>query len=164
MPVPRSPYSDPRLHQSLNLYGKVHFAFTQWPFNIVAVRPLDKVDDIPYIDVVATKTNDGKFITPISVNRSLEEDVPTKFDLGTLTPKDPDRCVRSNRAAGMNGTTRSNRNTWSGRKFAGRNSDRPVSVSLPHESVGVIRSRSSNHPNRWFFGQPLSHVFFYVSY
>ncbi len=45
-------------------------------------RPLDHVEDIPYIDVVATRSADGKTLTLLCVNRSLHADVPTKFDLG----------------------------------------------------------------------------------
>jgi alpha-N-arabinofuranosidase len=48
------------------------------------VRPLDKVQDIPYIDVVATRSSDGKTVTLLCVNRSLNEDVPTNFDLDKL--------------------------------------------------------------------------------
>ena len=47
------------------------------------VRPLDNVRDIPYIDVVATRSADGKTITLLCVNRSLEQDVPTNFDLSS---------------------------------------------------------------------------------
>jgi alpha-N-arabinofuranosidase len=46
------------------------------------VRPLDKVQDIPFIDVAATRSADGKTVTLLCVNRSLNADVPTNFDLG----------------------------------------------------------------------------------
>lgn len=46
------------------------------------VRPLDHVQDIPYIDVVATLSSDQKRLTLLCVNRSLTQDVPTHFDLG----------------------------------------------------------------------------------
>lgn len=48
------------------------------------VRPLDHVEEIPYVDVVATRSPDGKTVTLLCVNRSLEEDVPVNFDLGSL--------------------------------------------------------------------------------
>lgn len=48
------------------------------------VRPLQNVDDVPFIDVVATRSTDGKVLTLLCVNRSLESDIPTNFDLGSL--------------------------------------------------------------------------------
>ena len=48
------------------------------------IRPLDKVRDIRYIDVVATRSADGKFVTLLCVNRSLEQDESTKFDMGSM--------------------------------------------------------------------------------
>jgi alpha-L-arabinofuranosidase len=48
------------------------------------VRPLDDVADIPYIDVVATRSADGSKVTLLCVNRSLNQDVPVNFDLGNL--------------------------------------------------------------------------------
>jgi len=45
-------------------------------------RPLDDVQNIPYIDAVATLSPDGKTVTLLCVNRSLNEDVPVQFDLG----------------------------------------------------------------------------------
>ena len=45
-------------------------------------RPLDQVENIPYIDVVATRSADRPTVTLLCVNRSLEEDIPTRFDLG----------------------------------------------------------------------------------
>ena len=48
------------------------------------VRPLDDVADIPYIDVVATRSADGGKLTLLCVNRSLNQDVPLNFDLGKL--------------------------------------------------------------------------------
>ena len=45
------------------------------------VRPLDHVQDIPYVDVVATRSSDGKTITLLCVNRSLNQDIATNFRL-----------------------------------------------------------------------------------
>ncbi|MFP5236699.1 MAG: alpha-L-arabinofuranosidase C-terminal domain-containing protein [Acidobacteriota bacterium] len=56
-------------------------------YNVVGgIRPLNDVQNIPYIDVVATRSVDGKALTLLCVNRSLDQDVPTKFDLGKLHP------------------------------------------------------------------------------
>jgi len=46
--------------------------------------PLDKVDGIPYINIVATRRVNGKFVALLCVNRSLEEDVQTNFDQGAM--------------------------------------------------------------------------------
>lgn len=48
------------------------------------VKPLDSVNSIPFIDVVATRSHDGKTVTLLCVNRSLEQDVPAHFDLGSM--------------------------------------------------------------------------------
>lgn len=48
------------------------------------VRPLDNVESVPFVDVVATRSADGKFVSLLCVNRSLEQDVPTRFDLAAL--------------------------------------------------------------------------------
>jgi alpha-N-arabinofuranosidase len=53
------------------------------------VRPLDDMSGIPYIDVVATRSHDGRFLRLLCVNRSLEEDVPVNFDLGALRAAGP---------------------------------------------------------------------------
>ena len=45
------------------------------------LRPFDHVQDIPYIDVVATLSPDRKRLTLLCVNRSITQDVPTRFDL-----------------------------------------------------------------------------------
>lgn len=46
------------------------------------------VSDVPYIDVVATRSKDGKTLTLFCVNRSLTLDVPTSFDLAGFNPND----------------------------------------------------------------------------
>lgn len=46
-------------------------------------RPLNQIENIPYVDVVATRSADGRTVTLLCVNRSLEEDIPTRFDLGS---------------------------------------------------------------------------------
>jgi alpha-N-arabinofuranosidase len=48
------------------------------------IRLLDKLREVPYVDVVATRSVDGKFLTLLCVNRSLEQDLPTRFDLGSI--------------------------------------------------------------------------------
>jgi alpha-N-arabinofuranosidase len=48
------------------------------------VPPLGHVQDIPYVDVVAARSPDGGTVTLLCVNRSLNDDVPTSFDLGSL--------------------------------------------------------------------------------
>ena len=50
------------------------------------VAPLSTIARVPYIDVVATRSKDGKTVTLLCVNRSLEQDLPVRFDLGTLRP------------------------------------------------------------------------------
>lgn len=49
-------------------------------------RPLSDLADIPYVDVVATRSADGKTLTLLCVNRSVSQDLPVHFDLGSLHP------------------------------------------------------------------------------
>jgi alpha-N-arabinofuranosidase len=104
------------------------------------VRPLDAVEDVPYIDVVATRSTDGKTLTLLCVNRHLEQDIPTRFDLGTLHAAAPATV----------------RQIYAGSRYERNDEIEPqhvvpldgaakvspngaVSVVLPHESVTVIR-------------------------
>lgn len=106
------------------------------------VRPLDKMQDIPYIDIVATRSSDGKTVTLLCVNRSLNEDVPTDFDLGkwhaiapirvqrisTVSRYERNDEVEPNHIIPIPGTIPA--------PGAG-----PLSITLPHESVTMLRVR-----------------------
>jgi alpha-N-arabinofuranosidase len=98
------------------------------------------VADVPYIDVVATRSPDGQRITLYCVNRSLTDDTQTEIDLGTFWIKgiakveqisavsryvmndevEPKRVVPS--ISSLNVSTK-----------------RVLTITLPHESVTVIR-------------------------
>jgi alpha-N-arabinofuranosidase len=104
------------------------------------VRPLDKVQDIPYIDVVATRSSDGKTVTLFCVNRNLNQDVPTNFDLGkwhaaapiqvqqisTVSRYERNDEVEPNHIIPVPGTI----------PVPGSS---PLSITLPHESVTMLR-------------------------
>jgi alpha-N-arabinofuranosidase len=104
------------------------------------VRPLDDVNDVPYVDVVATRSGDGKTVTLLCVNRHLEQDIPTRFDLGSL-------CASATATMRqIYSVSRYERNDEIEPKHviplegaATPASDGSVSVTLPHESVTVIR-------------------------
>ena len=103
-------------------------------------RPLDSVQDIPYIDVVATRSADGSTVTLLCVNRSLTLDVPTSFDLGSLHISGPVQTER------ISAASRCERNDEVEPEHivpvpstvpaprAG-----PLKITLPHESVTVVR-------------------------
>jgi alpha-N-arabinofuranosidase len=102
-------------------------------------RPAEKVTDVPLIDVVATRSADGKFVTLLCVNRSVSEDVPTTFDLGALrvTGVAKLQLIKAESRYERNDEIEPNHVI----PFAGvAQSVKPgVSVTLPHESVTVIR-------------------------
>jgi alpha-N-arabinofuranosidase len=104
------------------------------------VRPLDKAEDIPYIDVVATRSNDGKFLTLLCVNRSIEEDIPTTFDLGSLHPTGPGkmRQIKSSSRYERNDEVEPEHVVPVESSLA-IGSTGALSVTLPRESVSVIR-------------------------
>ena len=104
------------------------------------VRPLDKVEGIPYIDVVATRSIDGKFVTLLCVNRSLDEDIPTSFDLGGMHAMGPATAHQ------IKASTRyeTNDEVEPHHVIPYESSISPakdglLSTTLPHESVTVIR-------------------------
>jgi alpha-N-arabinofuranosidase len=104
------------------------------------VRPLDDVADIPYIDVVATRSADGSKVTLLCVNRSLNQDVPVNFDLGNR------HAIAAAEVEQISATNRYEQNDEVepvqivpipgsiAKPGAG-----PLVITLPHESVTVIR-------------------------
>jgi alpha-N-arabinofuranosidase len=102
------------------------------------VRPLDSVDRVPYVDVVATRSADGKTITLLCVNRSLEQDIPTRFDFGSLHAQAPAVLQQ------ISSVSRYERNDEIEPKHVvpvdgtAKVSENAVSVVLPHDSVTVI--------------------------
>jgi alpha-N-arabinofuranosidase len=104
------------------------------------VRPLDDVADIPYIDVMATRSADGSKVTLLCVNRSLNQDVPVNFDLGNLHAiaaaeveqiSAPNRYEQNDEVEPVHIVPAPGSIRKSG---AG-----PLVITLPHESVTVIR-------------------------
>jgi alpha-N-arabinofuranosidase len=104
------------------------------------VQPLDQLQDIPYIDVVATRSSDGKTITLLCVNRSLNEDVATNFDLGQRRVAAPahyqqisaaSRYERNDEVEPLHIVPVPGAIPASGSGV--------LSITLPHESVTVIR-------------------------
>ncbi len=104
------------------------------------VSPLNDVQNIPYIDVVATRSADGRTLTLLCVNRSLDQDVPTRFDLGQLHPSGPSHAEQ------IKAANRYERNDEVEPEHV---VPQPVTLpapsaglltmTLPHESVTVIR-------------------------
>jgi alpha-L-arabinofuranosidase len=98
------------------------------------------VQDIPYIDVVATLSPDRKRLTLLCVNRSLTQDVPTRFDLGgfhsTGTAKS-EQISAENRYE-QNDEVEPEHIVPRPAAIASTQAG-PLTVTLPHESVTVIR-------------------------
>lgn len=102
--------------------------------------PLDRVEDIPYIDVVATRSADGKTVTLLCVNRSLNADVPARFDLGGL------KATAAAKVQTISAESRYERNDEVEPEHivpvpgtAAASGTAPLEIKLPHESVTVIR-------------------------
>jgi alpha-N-arabinofuranosidase len=104
------------------------------------VRPLANIDNIPYIDVVATRSSDGKILTLLCVNRSLEGDIPTTFDLGSLkaTGKAKMQQIKSTSRYEQNDEVEPRHVVPLDGSVEPSHSG-ALSVTLPHESVTVIR-------------------------
>lgn len=104
------------------------------------VRPLDDVTDIPYIDVVATRSADGGKLTLLCVNRSLNQDVPVNFDLSELQVTGsaeveqisaPNRYEQNDEVEPLHIVPVPGSIPKPGTD--------PLAIALPHESVTVIR-------------------------
>lgn len=99
-----------------------------------------EVSDVPYIDVVATRSKDGKTLTLFCVNRSLTMDVPTSFDLSGFHAQGAgeveqitaaSRYMRNDEVEPHQVYPQPSRITIA--------SDHNPSITLSHESVTVIR-------------------------
>jgi alpha-N-arabinofuranosidase len=106
------------------------------------VRPLDHVQDIPYIDVVATRSSDGKTLTLLCVNRSLNQDISTNFDLGGWQIAAPVRVqqIRSGSRYEQNDEVEPNHIIPFESVIPALGAG-PLSITLPHESVTVLRAK-----------------------
>ncbi len=104
------------------------------------IRPLDHVDDIPYIDVVATLSSDATTVTLLCVNRSLDQDMTTNFDLGGRQATSPIRVeqIRAVSRYEVNDEVEPNHVVPQESTIAAP-AQGPLSIILPHESVTVLR-------------------------
>lgn len=103
--------------------------------------PLSEATGVPYVDVVATRSADGKTLTLLCVNRSLSDDVATTFDLGAMHITGPARVQQ------IAASSRYERNdevephhvvpVESSLAAAPQGG---LTAMLPHESVTVIRA------------------------
>jgi alpha-N-arabinofuranosidase len=96
--------------------------------------------DVPYIDVVATRNTGKRSLTLFCVNRSLTNDVPTEINLGAFVASDIAKVEQITAVSRyvMNDEVEPRRvvpQVFS-RQVA---PTKPLSITLPHESVTVIR-------------------------
>ena len=105
------------------------------------VRPLDAVQNVPYVDVVATRSKDGSFITLLCVNRSLVEDLPVNFDLGNMHAVAPAEMhqIKASTRYEMNDEVEPQHVVPQSSSVALKSG--ALTVTLPHESVSVLRVR-----------------------
>jgi len=105
------------------------------------VRPLDTVENVPDIDVVATRSGDGSFVTLLCVNRSLEEDIPVNFDLGDMHAMAPAEMhqIKASTRYERNDEVEPNHVVPLESSVLPKNG--ALTVTLPHESVSVLRVR-----------------------
>ena len=98
------------------------------------------VNDVPYLDVAATRSPDGKSLTLFCINRSLSDDANTEFDLQGFVPADSGMMEQ------MRSDSRYTRNDEVDPKrivphemTLTRVEGKPFQITLPRESVTVIR-------------------------
>ena len=98
------------------------------------------VKDVPYIDVVATKSEDNRSVTIYCVNRSLTADEPLNIDLGGFRPRgeiEVNQLASRDRLA-MNSEEHPDMVKPTKSTLAVP-ADGPINVTIPHESVMVLR-------------------------
>jgi alpha-L-arabinofuranosidase len=97
------------------------------------------VADVPYIDVVATRSPDQRRITLYCVNRSLTDDAPAEIDLGPFGVEGVAKVEQITAVSRyvMNDEVEPKRvvPSISSVNVAAK---RPLTITLPHESVTVI--------------------------
>jgi alpha-N-arabinofuranosidase len=96
--------------------------------------------DVPYIDIVATHNVGKSSITLFCVNRSLTNDVPTEINLGAFVAADAAKVEQITAASRyvMNDEVEPKR--VAPQVFSLQVAPaKPLSITLPHESVTVIR-------------------------
>jgi len=98
------------------------------------------VADVPYIDVVATRSKDKRRITLFCVNRSLTDDAPAEIDLGAFAVTGVAKVEQITAVSRyvMNDEIEPKRvvpRIFSLNIVA----KKPLTITLPHESVTVIR-------------------------
>lgn len=100
------------------------------------------VKDVPYIDVVATRSADGHGLNLFCVNRSLTADQPLTIDLKGFAAKGKaivEQIVSKERLAW---NTEENPDNVKITKSEMAISGKAITTTLPHESVMVIRLRN----------------------
>ena len=104
------------------------------------VRSLENIDNVPYLDVVATRSADGRTLTLLCVNRDLEHETPTTFDLGNLhaSGKAEGRQIKSDSRYERNDEVEPS-HVLPAPVSATVSPDGKLSIVLPHESVTVLR-------------------------
>ena len=98
------------------------------------------VADVPYIDVVATRSSDKRGMTLFCVNRSLTDDTPTQINLGAFPAQGVAKAEQITAVSRyvMNDEIEPKRVVP---QILSLNVDgkKPLIITLPHESVTVIR-------------------------
>jgi len=99
-----------------------------------------EVDNVPYIDVTATLSQDKKHLTVFCVNRSLSEDVPTRIALDSFNSSQKAIVTQLYAISRyvMNDEVEPNRVTPLVSSIDISGTQQPQ-VVLPHDSVTVIR-------------------------
>lgn len=97
------------------------------------------VADVPYIDVVATRSADKRSITLFCVNRSLTDDMPAKIGLGAFAAAGVAKVEQITAASRyvINDEVEPKRVVP---QISSLNvvSQKPLAITLPHESITVI--------------------------
>jgi alpha-N-arabinofuranosidase len=98
------------------------------------------VKDVPYIDVVATRSSDGTSLKLFCVNRSLTDDAPIQIELGGFRAAETARVEQISAVSRyvMNDEVEPKRVVPQPSSLH-ISPGEPLTVTLPHESVTVIR-------------------------
>jgi alpha-N-arabinofuranosidase len=98
-----------------------------------------EVNEVPYVDIVATRNNNRHTLTLFCINRSLTEDVPTRISLGgfrTAHPANVEQIYAESRYV-INDEIEPRRVVPRISSLTVQASV-PITITLPHESVTVI--------------------------
>ena len=107
------------------------------------IQEFTDIADVPYVDVVATLSPDRKNLTLFCINRDLANDLPVRIDLGSFAPASVAQVEQLKSASRYDQNDEAHpRNVVPQTSSLALANGAPITYTLPHESVTMLRFHS----------------------